>query len=66
MKCTDAAAAGDHYGFVVERIVHVRQSGVNAGRGLIDLGWKERAAVKKNYQRNDAQLSRYQCLDWHY
>src|SRR5262249_43701433 len=34
---TDAATAGDHDGFVVEGIVDVRQSGVGAQRGLIDL-----------------------------
>ena len=35
---TDAAAAGDHDGFVVEGIVDVRQSGVGTRGRLIDLG----------------------------
>jgi hypothetical protein len=35
---TDATAARDHDGFVVEGIVDVRQSGVDTRRGLIDLG----------------------------
>jgi hypothetical protein len=31
-------APGDHDGFVVERIVDVRQSGIRTRRGLIDFG----------------------------
>ena len=34
---TDAAATSDHHGLIVQRIVDVRQSGVGAVRGLIDL-----------------------------
>ena len=35
---TDAAATGDDDGFVVERVIDIRQSSVNAGGGLLDLG----------------------------
>src|SRR5215470_13901272 len=35
---TDAAAAGDHDGFVVEGIIHVGQSGVRTRGRLVDLG----------------------------
>ena len=35
---TDTAATRDHDDLIVERIVDVRQSGIGAGRGLIDLG----------------------------
>jgi hypothetical protein len=39
LKLTDATAMGDDDGLVVEGIIDIRQSFVDACGGLINLGW---------------------------